>query len=306
MSAQFGKVGVVMGGTSSEREVSLRSGNAVLKSLLSSQVDAVAIDASHDLYQLVKESKIDRAFNVLHGRGGEDGQLQALLNFMEIPYTGSDAAASAIAMDKLKTKKIWISDGLPTPNYVVLHTLEDCYEAIEKLGLPMFVKPVGEGSSVGVSKVSEATQVETAWRHAKQYGDVIAEKAMTGGEYTTAIVAGEALPIVHMQASNDFYDYSAKYLQDDTKYFCPSGLDTTVEQLCQQISLQAANAIGMKDWGRIDFMLDEKNQMQLIELNTVPGMTNHSLVPMAAKQAGMSFDELVLKILTLSVRDENE
>lgn len=306
MSIDFGKVGVVMGGRSSERDVSLKSGDAVLQSLLSSRVDAVAIDAANDLYQTIKDNNISRVFNVLHGRGGEDGQLQALLNFMEIPFTGSDAAASAIAMDKMKTKQLWISEGLPTPDYMTLHNEQDCQLAIEKLGLPMFVKPIAEGSSVGVSKVNEAAAVAQAWRHAKQYGVVIAEKAMTGGEYTTAIVAGEALPIVHMQASNEFYDYSAKYLQNDTQYFCPSGLDAAFEQSCQEISLQAANSIGMRDWGRIDFMLDESHQMQLIELNTVPGMTNHSLVPMAAKQAGLSFDELVLKILTLSVRDRDE
>lgn len=306
MTTDFGKVAVVMGGNSSEREVSLNSGEAVLQSLLNNQINAVGVDAKDDVYQLLRDEKVDRVFNVLHGRGGEDGQLQALLNFMQIPYTGSGVAASAIAMDKLKTKKIWLSEGLPTPKFFVLSSQDDFHMAVKELGLPLFVKPVAEGSSVGITKVKSAEDIEAAWLKAKQYGEVIAEQFVAGGEYTTAIVADEALPIIHMQASNEFYDYSAKYLQDDTQYFCPSGLESSLEEKFKKLSLSAAQAIGLQGWGRIDFMLDANDNMQLIELNTVPGMTNHSLVPMAAKQVGLNFDALVLKILEVSIGVKHE
>lgn len=300
MNSTYGKVALLMGGQSSEREISLKSGNAVLQALQSQSLNVDAIDVDKDIYELLNKKPYDRVFNILHGRGGEDGQIQALLELLELPYTGSGVAASAIAMDKLKTKKIWKSEALPTPNWLELKQKSDCGLAVVNLGLPLIVKPVLEGSSVGITKVNQAEEIMPAWQLAKQYGVVIAEQWIDGEEYTTSILNGVALPIIRLEPANEFYDYEAKYLSDDTKYHCPCGLSADQEKAFQEISLKAFEAIGASGWGRVDFMLSSAGDIFLIELNTVPGMTSHSLVPMAAKQAGISFEELVVEILKTS------
>lgn len=296
---KLGKVAVLMGGMSSEREVSLNSGKAVLAGLTRKGVNVVGIDVDDNLAHILKEQNIERVFNVLHGKGGEDGQVQALLEFAGIPYTGSGVAASAIAMNKLLTKKIWLSEGLPTPKWKVLNSESDALKAADELGLPLIVKPIEEGSSVGISKVKEKTDVVAAWVQAKQYGVVIAEQFIDGAEYTVSILDKKALPVIRLEPANDFYDYEAKYLRDDTVYHCPCGLSAEQELVCQSLALKAFDSLGAYGWGRVDFMMSSSGDMYLIELNTVPGMTDHSLVPMAAKQVGIEFDELVVQVLEI-------
>jgi len=299
--AQFGKVAVLMGGLSAEREISLLSGNAVLTALKNKGVDAHGIDVSeHIITDLAKEN-YQRAFIVLHGRGGEDGTIQALLKLMAVPYTGSGVMASSLAMDKLKTKQIWLAMGLPTPDFCILDSEQSCAQALEKLSLPLIVKPVLEGSSIGMSKVEKAEELIPAWEKAQQCGGtVIAEHWIEGDEYTAAILDGQVLPMIKLETSHKFYDYDAKYEAVDTQYICPCGLSEEQEAAFAALMTKAFNAVGASAWGRVDFMVDKNNQPWLIEVNTVPGMTSHSLVPMAAKQAGLSFDDLVLKILSLA------
>ncbi len=295
---RFGKVAVVMGGTSAEREVSLNSGQAVLDGLLRRGVDAHAIDITTakdivDLYQ----NNYERAFIVLHGRGGEDGQIQGALQTLGIPYTGSGVMGSAIAMDKYRTKLMWGGGGQPTPAYQLLRNSADL-ELAAALGFPLMVKPANEGSSIGMSRVTTEAELESAWRVAQHYDPiVIAERWITGSEYTVAILGGDALPVIRLQTPNEFYDYEAKYQSDETGYHIPSGLDPVSEQQAQALALEAFDAVGASGWGRVDMMIDEAGGMWLIEINTVPGMTDHSLVPMAAKAQGIGFDELVWKIL---------
>jgi D-alanine-D-alanine ligase len=297
----FGKVAVLMGGWSAEREISLLSGKAVLKALLDQGVDAHAVDVTHEIARVLLEDKFDRAFIVLHGRGGEDGSMQGLLETMAIPYTGSAVLGSALAMDKLRTKQIWHASGLPTPEYVVLESEDDCTQALKTLGLPMIIKPVLEGSSIGMSKVEKAEELVPAWRLATAcQGEVIAERWITGKEYTAAIMGERVLPMIRLVTPHKFYDYAAKYTANDTQYLCPCGLDEKMEQEFAGLVLKAFRTVGANGWGRVDFMVDENGQAWLIEVNTVPGMTDHSLVPMAAKQAGISFEQLVMQILQAS------
>ncbi|MDQ1363126.1 MAG: D-alanine-D-alanine ligase [Pseudomonadota bacterium] len=296
MTNKFGKVAVLMGGWSAERAVSLKSGKAVLDALVSQGVNAVGIDVGRDIASQLKG--FDRVFNILHGRGGEDGQIQGLLDILQIPYTGSGILGSAIGMDKLLTKQIWLSNDLPTPQFSLLESDADCAEAIVKLGLPLMVKPALEGSSIGISKVKHADEMLAAFQAACACGGpVIAEKFIKGGEYTCAILGERVLPMIRLETTHEFYDYNAKYLADDTRYICPCGLPAAREAELGQIMLKAFRAAHARGWGRVDFMLDEQGQPWLIEINTVPGMTDHSLVPMAARQAGISFEQLVITIL---------
>ena len=300
-AADFGKVAVLMGGWSAEREISLLSGSAVLKALKENQVDAHGVDVDHDIANVLGEGNYDRVMIILHGRGGEDGVMQGLLEAMQLPYTGSGVLGSALAMDKMRCKQIWQSKGLPTPEYVVLESENDCDDAVEKLGLPLIVKPVLEGSSVGMSKVDTAEEILPAFNKAlASKCTVIAEKWITGGEYTAAILKRKVLPMIKLETDRAFYDYVAKYQSDDTRYICPCGLDERFEAELAEIMLEAFEAIDASGWGRVDFMLDESGNPWLIEANTVPGMTDHSLVPMAARQAGIEFNDLVLEILASS------
>jgi len=298
MSANFGKVAVVMGGWGAEREVSLNSGAAVLAGLLEQGVNAHELDAGRNVLTVLQEQKFDRVFNILHGRGGEDGVLQGALNLLQIPCTGCGVMASAISMDKLMTKRIWTGSGLKTPAFAVLNDDTDFEAVVAEYGLPLMVKPADEGSSVGMTKVTEVDQLRPAYELAKQYNcAVFAEQWVTGTEYTISIVGDQVLPIIRVETDSDFYDYEAKYQSGDTRYFCPCGLDAESEAAMQQLAKTAFDTLGASGWGRIDLMQDEQGQIWLIELNTVPGMTNTSLVPKAAAAAGLSFGELVVKIL---------
>jgi D-alanine-D-alanine ligase len=289
---------VLFGGRSAEREVSLKSGAAVLAALQKSGVDAHAFDpAERDLSELKKE-KFDRVFVILHGRGGEDGTVQGALELMGIPYTGSGVMASAIAMDKWRTKLVWQAAGLPIPEYEALTAPTDWNAVADHLDLPLFVKPSSEGSSVGVTKVKTVEELPAAYAAAAQHDKVvIAESFMSGGEYTATILNGKALPVIKIEPANEFYDYEAKYLRDDTRYLCPCGLSAEQEAEMQHLALLAFQLIGCQGWGRVDFLRSEDGKPYLLEINTAPGMTDHSLVPMAARQAGISFEQLVVQIL---------
>ncbi|WP_276895449.1 D-alanine--D-alanine ligase [Frischella perrara] len=297
------KVAVLFGGTSAEREVSLKSGNAVLKALVAKGVDAHAIDTKYYSITQLKNDGITKAFIALHGRGGEDGVTQAILTYQNIPYTGSDVLSSALTMDKLKTKQIWQACNLPIANYIMVdkNHAYSVSEIVNQLGLPLFVKPSHEGSSVGMSRVNEAKELQQALEHAFQYDNsVMVESFLAGAEYTVAIVGDEVLPSIRIKPSTSFYDYNAKYLSDETQYFCPSGLDEEQEAALRSLALKAYQAVGCRGWGRVDVMFDDIGNPYLLEVNTAPGMTNHSLVPMAAKQHGWSFDDLVYRILSLA------
>lgn len=298
----FGKVAVLFGGRSGEREVSLKSGSAVLAALQRQGVDAHAFDpASQDLSAL---KAFDRAFIALHGRYGEDGTIQGALELMDIPYTGSGVMASALGMDKWRTKLLWTAAGVTTPNYVLMDGSTHAENVVTALGLPLFVKPANEGSSIGVSKVKQAGDLMAAYHLAKQSDPlVIAEQFVGGGEYTVGILGETALPIVRIVPKNEYYDYEAKYLRDDTEYRCPSGLSTEQEKQIQAEALQAFNVLGCRGWGRVDFLMDESGKHYFLEVNTSPGMTDHSLVPMAAKAAGLDFEALVICILQQTLRE---
>jgi len=299
----FGRVAVMMGGSAAEREVSLKSGAAVFAALKRKGVDAVAIDVTGSPIDALAGLKLDRVFNIIHGRGGEDGVLQAVLQVMGIPYTGSGVMASALTMDKLRTKLCWRGYDLPTPKWVLLKTIDDLDACIDKLGFPVIVKPAQEGSSIGMSKANNREELEKALKVASEFGcDVYAESWVTGKEYTVGLLNGKALPVIRLETPNAFYDYEAKYKATTTQYHCPCGLNTEQEQQLQQLAVQASEVVVVKGWARVDVFIDDSGQPQLIEINTVPGMTDHSLVPMAAKQAGIEFDELVWKILETSCR----
>jgi len=298
---QFGKVAVLMGGRSAEREISLLSGSAVLSALKNRGVDAHGVDVGENIINELVQGNYQRAFIVLHGRGGEDGTIQGLLELMNLPYTGSGVAASSLAMDKLKTKQIWLAMGLATPEFCILDSEESCKQAINALSLPLIIKPVLEGSSIGMSKVETESELIPAWNKAQQCGStVIAEQWIEGGEYTAAMLDGRVLPMIKLETTHKFYDYEAKYDADDTQYICPCGLSDEQEAEFAELTANAFNAVGASSWGRVDFIVDQTGQPWLIEVNTVPGMTSHSLVPMAAKQAGMSFEDLAVSILSLS------
>jgi len=300
---EFGKVAVLMGGWSAEREVSLKSGEAVLNALLAKKVDAHKIDVIRNtIFEDLKEGQFDRAFIILHGPGGEDGVIQSVLEIMELPYTGSGVLASAIAMDKLRCKELLQGSGLPTPAYMKLEETTDMSYIGATLGFPIMVKPTLEGSSIGMSKVNEESELNKAWALAAQYGEtVLAEQWIEGKEYTVAILGTAALPVIRLETKRDFYDYAAKYNDDDTQYHCPCGLNVEEEAQLKRLALSAFNAVGAKGWGRVDIMSDEEGKASVIEINTVPGMTSHSLVPMAAKEQGLSFNELVYNILSQTV-----
>ncbi|MBK8327138.1 MAG: D-alanine--D-alanine ligase [Moraxellaceae bacterium] len=300
MSQQdFGRVAVLFGGTSAEREISLISGQAVLSALQTAGVNAEAFDPAERNIADIKT--YDRAFIVLHGRGGEDGTMQGALELLNIPYTGSGVLASALGMDKTRTKMLWLGCGLPTPSYARLTKDTNFEQVITDLGLPLMVKPAREGSSIGMRKVEVAQDLEPAYAFAAQYdSEIIAEKWVTGKEYTIVILGDKALPVIRLQPhqSHGFYDFDAKYNATDTQYLCPCGLDADDEQRLQALAVKAFEMVGAKGWGRIDAMQDQDGNFWLLEVNTVPGMTDHSLVPMAARAAGLSFQELVVNILS--------
>ncbi len=298
---QFGRVAVMMGGSAAEREVSLRSGAAVYKALKANGIDAIALDVTGSPFEALAGQKIDRVFNIIHGRGGEDGVLQAVLEVLGIPYTGSGVMASALTMDKLRTKLCWKGYGLITPKWYLLRDNADLDDCIEKLGFPVIVKPAQEGSSIGMSKASNRDELQNALTLAAKYRcDVYAEAWVSGKEYTVGVLGGEALPVIRLETPNAFYDYEAKYQATTTKYHCPSGLSEELEQFIRNLAVTACEVVGIKGWARVDVFIDDLGQYQLIEVNTVPGMTDHSLVPMAAKQAGIEFEELVWRILETS------
>ena len=306
---KFGKVAVLLGGKSGEREVSLKSGAAVLAALIRQGVDAVAFDPAYE--PLSNLSQFDRVFIALHGRFGEDGTIQGALELMGIPYTGSGVMASSLGMDKWRTKLLWRQLGIATPDFELV-TAETDFAAIEqKLGLPLFVKPANEGSSIGISKVKENGGLKAAYELAALADPlVIAEQFVGGGEYTVGILGKpendyQVLPIVKIVPKNEFYDFEAKYLRDDTDYLCPCGLNSDKEKQIQEEALQAFQAIGCSGWGRVDFLMDAMGNHYFLELNTSPGMTDHSLVPMAAKAAGISFDELVFNILSMTLNNKH-
>jgi D-alanine-D-alanine ligase len=298
---QFGRVGLLYGGTSSEREVSLMSGAAVHQAMLNAGVDVVAIDAGADLLQELPRQNLDLAFIALHGPGGEDGTLQGALEYLGLPYTGSGVLASALAMDKLRCKQMWQGIGLPTADFAVLNKQSDWTQIIDSLGGKAMVKPACEGSSIGMSRAESAQELEAAWVEAAGFAaTVIAEPLMEGEEYTVAILGDQVLPPIRIQSQEVFYDYQAKYFSDETQYFCPAGLSDQREQELRNLSMEAFKSLGCTGWGRVDVMVDAEDKFQLLEVNTVPGMTSHSLVPMAAKAAGMNFDQLVMAILEAS------
>lgn len=294
----FGKVAVLLGGASAEREISLLSGNAVLAALQSAGVDAYGFDPSERPVWELKQDKVARVFIALHGRGGEDGTVQAALEIMQIPYTGSGVMASSLAMDKWRTKMIWLANGLPTPRYYILNEKTDWNAVVADLGLPIFVKPVHEGSSVGATKVVAAEQLKEAWELAARYDSiVIAEEFITGQELTAPFLGDMPLPLVRIVAPGGKYDYQNKYFTDDTQYFCPSGLAATQEQELQCLVMQSAAVLGCSGWGRADLILTDAGKPYLLEMNTSPGMTAHSLVPMAARATGIEFPDLCVRIL---------
>jgi len=301
-SKEFGRVAVLFGGTSSEREISLLTGKAVLAALLRAGVDAHGFDPAERPLAALREERFERVWIALHGPGGEDGTLQGALEFLGVPYTGSGVMGSAIGMDKLRTKRLATAIGVPSADYVVLKAAADLDAALERLGLPMIVKPATQGSSVGMSRVTSAAELKSAFEAAHKFDPVVfAEPWITGAEYTVAILQGAALPAIRIETPRTFYDYEAKYFRDDTRYFCPSGLAAPVEAHLAQLALAAFEACGAEGWGRADFMMDGTGRPLLLEINTVPGMTDHSLVPMAARTAGISFEQLVCRVLETSL-----
>jgi D-alanine-D-alanine ligase len=297
----FGKVAVLMGGKSAEREVSLKSGGMVLAALRKKGVDAHPFDPRERNVQDLTKERFARVFIALHGRFGEDGTVQGVLEWLGIPYTGSGVLASALAMDKVRTKRMWQAEDLPTAPYLVLNKGTDFKAAAKKLGVPLFVKPASEGSSVGMSKVKRAGDLEEAFALAVNYDPVvIAEKFIDGPELTVAIVGERVLPVIKIETPREFYDYEAKYLANDTRYLIPSGLPAAKEKQIQALSLKAFQALGCRGWARVDVMLDRRGRAYLLEINTSPGMTDHSLVPMAAKAVGISYEDLCLRILEMA------
>ena len=293
----FGKVAVVMGGWSAERDVSLMSGKQVLSALQSAGVDAHGVDADRNIASQLTSNGFDRAFLVLHGRGGEDGVVQAALELAGIAYTGTGVLGSALCMDKWRAKSLAQHNDVSTPVANVVTNVAEAKAAATQFGLPVVIKPTNEGSSLGVSVVRETELIDRAFEQASEYGEVLVEQFMSGEEVTAAIVGDCALPLVSMKASGEFYDYHAKYFAQDTQYICPAHLDEATSSLIQDRALRVFKALGCKGWGRVDFMLDDRGQPQFIECNTAPGMTSHSLVPMAASQCGLSFESLCLLIL---------
>lgn len=299
--AEFGRVAVLMGGWSAEREVSLWSGAKVLEALRARGVDAHGIDVDQRSVLTLREAHFARAFNLLHGTGGEDGTVQAVLELQGIAYPGCGVLASALSMDKLRSKRIWKAEGLPTPDYRELQFPADATTAARQFGCPFMVKPTADGSSVGISKVKATGQAEAAFALARGAGrTVMAEAFVAGAEYTCAILDGAALPLIRIVPDGEFYDYNAKYLSDKTRYICPVDLDSEHELRLQKLCVTAFDLLGGSGWGRVDFMLDGAGEPWLVEVNSLPGMTSHSLVPMAARAVGMSFEDLCWAVLETS------
>ncbi|MEX0607367.1 MAG: D-alanine--D-alanine ligase [Halofilum sp. (in: g-proteobacteria)] len=295
--ARLGHVAVVYGGWSAEREISLKSGRAVLAGLERAGVDAVGVDADRDILRVLADGGFDRVFLVLHGRGGEDGQIQGGLEILGLPYTGSGVLGSALAMDKLRSKRFWAGAGFPTPPWQALAGREDAAKAVEALGLPLMIKPALEGSSIGMTKLSAREGAAEAWDQAAQFGPVLAERFIDGSEVTVSLLGDRALPPIRLETPRDFYDYAAKYEAGTTQYHLPSGLEAAIEARCRKLALEAFAALGGAGWGRVDLMLDGDGEPWLIEANTAPGMTEHSLVPKSAAHDGIGFDELVVRVL---------
>ena len=294
----LGKVAVLLGGRSAEREISLRSGNMVLSALKKRGVDAHPFDPRDEGLEQLIAQRFERVFIALHGRFGEDGTVQGALEYLGLPYTGSGVMASALAMDKWRTKLMWQAAGVSTPPFELLTRASDFVRVGERLGLPLMVKPAREGSSIGMSKVTTIEKIEAAFELATQHDDVvIGERFVEGVEVTAAILGGKALPLIRLETPRVFYDYEAKYFSDDTRYICPSGLPDVQERAIQDAALRAFDLIGCSGWGRVDVMLDRAGTPYLLEINTIPGMTDHSLVPMAARASGIEFDELCMRIL---------
>ena len=295
---QFGKVAVIYGGNSAEREVSLKSGDSVLNALKSAGVNAIGIDSKDGYITHLLDGSFDRAFIMVHGKGGEDGKMQAILEELNIPYTGSDFAASAVSLNKSITKKIWQNSGIPTPRFYELNEHSDWDGIFRNLEGKVFIKPSSEGSSIGMSIATSAEQLKNGYLEASKFDStVLAEKYINGEEYTVGIIGRNPLPVVKIKVNNDFYDYEAKYVSNDTQYFCPSELDLKKEQQLKSIAMSAFDNLGCSGWGRVDILLDKLGNIFLLEINTVPGMTDHSLIPLAARAVGLNFEELVLEIL---------
>lgn len=304
---EFGRVAVLMGGTSAERTISLKSGSAVLAALRDRGVDAAGIDTRDvDVTRLAADGYA-RAWVALHGRGGEDGTIQGALEYLGIPYTGSGVLGSALSMDKLRTKMLWRAAGLPTPEFAVVSARGDLDAAADGVGFPLIVKPVREGSSIGMAKVTDRRELESAWRAAAAFDEnVLLERWIDGPEYTASVLGSEVLPLIHLETPRTFYDYEAKYESSTTRYHCPCGLPAEDERRLADLAAEAFDVLGASGWGRVDFMRDADGGPQLLEVNTIPGMTDHSLVPMAAQQAGMDFGELVWRILETAGPEANE
>lgn len=299
----FGKVAVLCGGWSAEREISLQSGATVLAALKTCGVDAHGIDAGRDVLKQLIQGEFDRVFNILHGRGGEDGVMQGALEVLGLPYTGTDVLGSVLTMDKRLTKLVWQQLGFPTPPYAVLKADADLDKVLADVGLPLAIKPVAEGSSIGISKVTEPEELQGACALGFEHGDtLLAERWMDGGEYTAGVLLDEALPLIRMETPSGFYDYRAKYQAATTRYHCPCGLPEQEERAIADLSRRAFKAVGASGWGRVDLVLDHARQPWFLEVNTIPGMTDHSLVPKAAYAAGIDLQALVMRILATSLK----
>ncbi len=304
-AAEFGRVALLLGGTSAEREISLQTGQAVLAALRARGVDVAALDPAQAGLDALMGDAYDRVWLALHGRGGEDGMMQGALDTIGLPYTGSGVLGSAVSMDKLRSKQLFRAWGLDTPEWAVMSDPAEAPAIVAELGLPLIVKPASEGSSVGMSKVEAAAELPAAWAEAARYDEcVLVERWVEGGEYSVGVLQGEALPIIRIETPRVFYDYEAKYFSDDTRYFCPAGLDDAVEAACRAAALTAFDAVGASGWGRVDFLMGADRRPRFLEVNTIPGMTSHSLVPMGAKAAGIDFDELAWRILETSMTTE--
>ena len=302
--SRCGRVAVLMGGSSAERDVSLKSGGFVLQALLDAGVDAFAVDIGKNPVSQLLNLKADRVFNILHGRGGEDGEIQAILDSLNMPYAGSGVKASALTMDKLMTKRLLLGSGINTPAFMQLSGLQDCQKALYEIGLPLIVKPLNEGSSIGMSKVTMADELLPAFHLAAQYGAVMAEQWISGAEYTVGWLNNTVLPAIKLETPHVFYDYDAKYLANDTRYICPCELEPSALTALNKLVEQTMDVCNVRHWGRVDIMQDQQGVFQVIEVNTIPGMTDHSLVPMAAREAGLSFQQLVLKLVELTIQTE--